>query len=485
LEGELYNQRKDGSIFPIDLSTSVIRDEKGKIIALVGVSRDITERKQAEEEIKSLAKFPSENPNPILRFDLNGVLLYANDAALKFFSDWKLKEGKAIPVVLQELTHDIEKQRSRTKDISYREQIFSVSITFHQEFGYIDVYAIDTTERKQAEETLLALKSYTENIITSITDALFVVASDTTIQTVNTSATALLGYTEDELIGKPIRMVFEEGGEEEVFTEQALSNVEGKLQVIYDRDPEDFWSMFKLALVGAVIVSSDGKIVMVNREIESIFGYDQGELIGKMIHELLPAKLRDVHEKRRVEFMDRPHPRVMGKGRLLKAKRKDGTMFDLEVGLFPLQMDGEMHVLSVIRDFESKERWEFIRFTRFGRLFTEDEVFWNVDRILVTKNGEKIPVLMSGSLMQNDSDENYKTVLIVKDITERKQAEEELVKHREHLEELVKERTKELEKKNAELKRFNKLFVGREFRIKELKEKIKELESSMKKNREK
>jgi PAS domain S-box-containing protein len=52
--GELYNRRKDGSDFPIYLSTSVIRDEKGKPIALVGVSRDITEQKRAQEEKEKL-----------------------------------------------------------------------------------------------------------------------------------------------------------------------------------------------------------------------------------------------------------------------------------------------------------------------------------------------------------------------------------------------------------------------------------------------
>ncbi|MCD4774107.1 MAG: PAS domain-containing protein [Bacteroidales bacterium] len=65
-------------------------------------------------------------------------------------------------------------------------------------------------------------------------------------------------------------------------------------------------------------------------------------------------------------------------------------------------------------------------------------------------------------------------------ITERKQAEKELTKHREHLEKLVKERTKELEEKNKELERFNNLFVNREFRIKELRDKVKELEKKNK-----
>ncbi|MCD4791496.1 MAG: PAS domain S-box protein [Bacteroidales bacterium] len=73
-----------------------------------------------------------------------------------------------------------------------------------------------------------------------------------------------------------------------------------------------------------------------------------------------------------------------------------------------------------------------------------------------------------------------KMLTIFNDITDRKQAEEELKKHREHLEELIKERTKELEEKNKELERYNKLFEGREFRIKELRDKVKEMEERLK-----
>jgi len=70
-------------------------------------------------------------------------------------------------------------------------------------------------------------------------------------------------------------------------------------------------------------------------------------------------------------------------------------------------------------------------------------------------------------------DDKIVSMEVAIDITKRKENEEELIKHREHLEDLVKERTIELETQNSELERFNKLFVGGEFRIKELREKLK------------
>ena len=65
-------------------------------------------------------------------------------------------------------------------------------------------------------------------------------------------------------------------------------------------------------------------------------------------------------------------------------------------------------------------------------------------------------------------------ILMLED--ENKLAKEQIIKHRDHLEELVKKRTSEFEEKNKKLEKFNDLFVDREFRIKELKDKVKKLE---------
>ncbi len=97
---------------------------------------------------------------------------------------------------------------------------------------------------------------------------------------------------------------------------------------------------------------------------------------------------------------------------------------------------------------------------------------------LIRKDGKPVTVFSSHAVVQQSGKEPELFCIDV-DLTERKQAEEELAKYREHLEELVQERTKELEEKNEKLAQFNKLFVDREFRIKELKDKVKELEKKV------
>lgn len=91
---------------------------------------------------------------------------------------------------------------------------------------------------------------------------------------------------------------------------------------------------------------------------------------------------------------------------------------------------------------------------------------------VVCKNKETKQISISGIILGDE------VLITFIDLTDEKNIENELRKHKEHLEELVKERTNELEIKLAELDRMNKLFVGRELRMVELKEKIIKLEKN-------
>jgi len=93
---------------------------------------------------------------------------------------------------------------------------------------------------------------------------------------------------------------------------------------------------------------------------------------------------------------------------------------------------------------------------------------------LFKKDGSSFPAEISSSLFK-DNNGNVYTSMIIRDISERKKAEEEIIKLNRELEEKIKERTIDLEEKIEEIKRMNRLFVGRELRMIELKEKMKEL----------
>lgn len=92
------------------------------------------------------------------------------------------------------------------------------------------------------------------------------------------------------------------------------------------------------------------------------------------------------------------------------------------------------------------------------------------------KNGEIFPTEHYGRPIIQEG-KIHAVLIVIRDISERKGAEAELKKHREHLEDLVQERTDELRAKLAEIERMNRLFVDRELKMAELKEKIRKLEA--------
>lgn len=145
----------------------------------------------------------------------------------------------------------------------------------------------------------------------------------------------------------------------------ALRNAAGKLvgfgKVTRDltervRTNEQFRLAIEASTTGMMMLDQAGKVVLVNAEIERLFGYSRHELIGRPVEALLPARFRDRHPGHRATFHSNPQTRLMGAGRNLYGLHKDGTEVPIEIGLNPLRTSAGDFVLSSVVDITERKR---------------------------------------------------------------------------------------------------------------------------------
>ena len=142
------------------------RTDDDRIEGVVVTFTDITERKRAEGEIKALAKFPSENPNPILRLSPKGVVLYANEASGPLLHLWDCKVGEAIYGAWRgKVAETFAAKVQRIEDVECGGRVYNFAMVPVVEAGYVNFYGRDVTERKNAEFERERLSKLLEAVI--------------------------------------------------------------------------------------------------------------------------------------------------------------------------------------------------------------------------------------------------------------------------------------------------------------------------------
>lgn len=288
------------------------------------------------------------------------------------------------------------------------------------------------------------------------------------------------------------------------------------------RQEEKFRAVVEAAPTAMIMIDEAGSIVLTNAQVEKLFGYTQDELIGKKVDILVPDSARPGHPGLRDSFFVDPRPRQMGAGRDLKGRRSDGSTFPVEIGLNPIQTAEGKFAIAAIADITERKRAEELLSdssyarslieasldplvtisaegkitdvnegsikvtgmprdkligTDFSDYFTEPEkaragyqqVFskGSVTDYPLTirhRDGLLTDVLYNASVYRDVQGKVLGVFAAARDVTAQKRAEADVAE----------QRTKELERL-ADLERFQKLTVGRELKMIELKKEIEEL----------
>ncbi|HSL29045.1 MAG TPA: PAS domain S-box protein [Anaerolineales bacterium] len=426
---EVIQSRKDGSRAQIEARTVALHDEHGNLTGYVSVNRDITDRKQAEQEKISLARFPEENPNPVLRATHEGKIIYANAASQPLLAGWHTRVGEFLPTDWLPLIHElIRTGSSRTIDIRSGETTYSMMMVYAPDANDVNIYGRDITERKRAEENLRRFQLLSENSRDVI---LFINRIDGRIMEANAAAVRAYGYSRDELLALSITDLRADATLKLTLEQMAQADTGGILfETIHRRkDGSTF----------PVEVSSQGATIGDNRTLISI--------------------IRDITERKQAEADLRLIDQLlqltskMAKvgGWEFNPKTGEGTWTD-EVArihdLDPAQQTDLQLGLSFYSG-ESRERVE-----QAVREAIELAKPYDLELEMVTTNGTRKWVRTMGLPLTQDG-KVIKVQGIFQDITERKQAEHEIRRLNEELEQRVVERTEQLQAANKELEAFS------------------------------
>lgn len=121
------------------------------------------------------------------------------------------------------------------------------------------------------------------------------------------------------------------------------------------QEMESLNALFLYSTEGIIIVDAKGKILQANPSSEKLFDYDNNELIGLTIENLIPGRFKQRHQQHRQNYNQNPHPRAMGKDMTLYGLRKDNSEFPVEISLSNYKQGDELFIIAFIIDITERK----------------------------------------------------------------------------------------------------------------------------------
>jgi PAS domain S-box-containing protein len=170
---ECRRRRRDGTTIHVVENIVATFDEKGELTQLKGYLFDDTERKRMQAEVESLARFPAENPFPVLRLASDGTIVHSNKPGLTVLEQWKRKLGEKAPDDWCKWTAGALKSGHYVvKEVVCANKTFSIALTPIPEGGYANLYGRDITRQKHYEQQLRQSRNELEQRVKERTNQL-------------------------------------------------------------------------------------------------------------------------------------------------------------------------------------------------------------------------------------------------------------------------------------------------------------------------
>jgi PAS domain S-box-containing protein len=164
--------RANGEVFPAEMAMTISRVNSRPVFTFF--LRDITRRKQNEAQIRSLARFPDENPNPMLRIAEDGKVLYANEASEPVLRLWDCEPQQKVPESFRGLIGKVLSAGKMAEiEVECGAETFSFVLTPVVDARYVNLYGRNVSSRKQAEQALRESEALYHSLVETLPVNLF------------------------------------------------------------------------------------------------------------------------------------------------------------------------------------------------------------------------------------------------------------------------------------------------------------------------
>lgn len=216
---ELDYIHKNGKIIPFDVLISIVRDETGKPLVIQGTSRDITEKKKAEEILKQYQFVIEQSTQQISFADLKGTITYVNHAwarghgytkeetigknlAIFHTKEEMINVNRFNTILIKKGQHAGEIIHKRKDGTTYQTFMNNFVLKMGNKPIYLVAMATDITEEKKAEEALRESEEKYRDLFYNVPVGFHVFGSDKKIIDINKAELEMFGYKREEIINK-------------------------------------------------------------------------------------------------------------------------------------------------------------------------------------------------------------------------------------------------------------------------------------------